>query len=138
MCSSLSVLHSSGIGEAGFRFARCFSDGAFIVSAEIADVFEAAVLFAQKETILPAPESAHAIRAAIDEALRCKESGEEKTILFGLTGTGYFDLNAYTAYKNGTMTNYIPSDEELARCAAALPQIEEDAPQIAAALSRAV
>ena len=64
--------------------------------------------------------------AAIDEALRCKETGEEKTILFGLTGTGYFDLNAYTAYKTGTMTNYIPTDEELARCAAELPQIAED------------
>ena len=76
-------------------------------------VFEAAVLFAKRETILPAPESAHAIRAAIDEALRCKESGQSKTILFGLTGTGYFDMFAYESYLSGTMQDYIPTDAEL-------------------------
>ena len=65
------------------------------------------------ETILPAPESSHAIRAAIDEALKCKETGEAKTILFGLTGTGYFDMAAYEAYHTGTMRNHIPTDEEL-------------------------
>ena len=65
------------------------------------------------EGILPAPESSHAIKVAIDEALKCKETGEEKTILFGLTGTGYFDLKAYEQYNNGTMKDYIPTDEEL-------------------------
>ena len=86
-------------------------------------VFEAAVLFAKKETILPAPESAHAIREAIDEALRCKESGEAKTILFGLTGTGYFDMTAYEAFHDGKMSDYIPTDEELAKGFDSLPQM---------------
>ncbi len=85
------------------------------VSYKQTDVFDAAVLFAKKETILPAPESSHAIKAAIDVALECKEKNEEKTILFGLTGTGYFDMTAYAQYLDKTMTNYIPSDEEIAR-----------------------
>lgn len=93
------------------------------VAVEQSKVFEAAVLFAKKETILPAPESAHAIRAAIDEALRCKESGEKKTILFGLTGTGYFDMTAYEAYHEGRMSDYIPTDEELRKGFDSLPQI---------------
>ena len=75
-------------------------------------VFEAAVLFAKTETILPAPESAHAIKGAIDEALKCKETGEEKTILFGLTGTGYFDLKAYEKFIGGEMSDYIPTDKD--------------------------
>ena len=83
------------------------------VSYKQTDVFEAAVLFAKKETILPAPESSHAIRCAIDEALKCKETGEEKTILFGLTGTGYFDMTAYSQYLDNTMSDYIPTDEEI-------------------------
>ena len=83
------------------------------VSAKQTDVFQAATLFAKVETILPAPESSHAIRCAIDEAIKCKETGEAKTILFGLTGTGYFDMSAYEAYHNGTMTNHVPADEEL-------------------------
>ena len=82
-------------------------------SVEQTSVFEAAEYFARTEGILPAPESSHAIRAAIDEALKCKETGEAKTILFGLTGTGYFDMAAYEAYHNGTMRNHIPTDEEL-------------------------
>jgi tryptophan synthase beta chain len=86
-------------------------------------VFEAAALFAKHETILAAPESSHAIRAAIDEALKCKETGEAKTILFGLTGTGYFDLSAYTQYREGKMTDYIPSDEDLEKGFASLPKI---------------
>lgn len=86
-------------------------------------VFEAAALFSRVETILPAPESAHAIRAAIDEALKCKETGEEKTILFGLTGTGYFDMSAYSDYHAGTMNDYIPTDEDLQRGFASLPAI---------------
>jgi len=79
-------------------------------------VFEAAKLFAKVEGILPAPESSHAIRAAIDEAVNCKESGEEKVILFGLTGTGYFDMTAYEKYNNGIMSDYIPTDEEIEKC----------------------
>ena len=75
------------------------------------------------DAILPAPESAHAIRAAIDEALRCKESGEKKTILFGLTGTGFFDMAAYTRFNEGTMSDYIPSDEELQRSFDTLPKV---------------
>jgi len=87
-------------------------------------VFEAATLFARVEGLLPAPESAHAIRAAIDEALKCKETGEEKTILFGLSGTGYFDLGAYMQYNEGTMQDYIPTDEDLAKGLACIPQVE--------------
>ncbi|NLG24947.1 MAG: pyridoxal-phosphate dependent enzyme, partial [Clostridiales bacterium] len=82
-------------------------------AVEQSKVFEAAVQFAKCETILPAPESAHAIRAAIDEALLCRESGERKTILFGLTGTGYFDMSAYSAYAEGRMGDHVPTDEEL-------------------------
>lgn len=94
------------------------------VSVEQTSVFEAAVQFARIEGILPAPESSHAIRVAIDEALKCKETGEEKTILFGLTGTGYFDLTAYQRYNDGNMTDYIPTDEDLAKGFAGLPKVE--------------
>ena len=87
-------------------------------------VFEAATLFARTEGTLPAPESAHAIRAAIDEALRCKESGESKTIVFGLTGTGYFDMFAYGKFNDGQMSDYIPTDEEIARGFAQLPEMK--------------
>lgn len=79
-------------------------------------VFEAAKLFAKVEGILPAPESSHAIRAVIDEAVKCKESGEGKVILFGLTGTGYFDMTAYEKFNNGIMSDYIPSDQEIEKC----------------------
>ncbi|MBR3685710.1 MAG: TrpB-like pyridoxal phosphate-dependent enzyme [Clostridia bacterium] len=83
-------------------------------------VFEAATLFAKTEGILPAPESSHAIRVAIDEALKCKESGEKKVILFGLTGTGYFDLFAYKRFNDGEMVDYAPSDEEIENALAKL------------------
>lgn len=86
-------------------------------------VFEAAVLFAKLETILPAPESAHAIRCAIDEAVKCRETGEAKTILFGLTGTGYFDMAAYSSYLEGTMVDHIPTDEELRPGFDSLPKL---------------
>ena len=86
-------------------------------------VFEAAELFARVEGTLPAPESSHAIRVAIDEALKCKETGEEKTIIFGLTGTGYFDMTAYQKFNDGLMTDYIPTDEELEASFQQLPQI---------------
>ena len=92
-------------------------------AVEQTSVFEAAEQFARIEGILPAPESSHAIRAAIDEAIRCRETGEEKTILFGLTGTGYFDLTAYQAFNDGKMTDYIPTDEELAQSIATLPKV---------------
>ena len=88
------------------------------------DVFDAAVLFARAEGTLPAPESSHAIRVAIDEALRCKETGESKNILFGLTGTGYYDLYAYAQYNDHTMTDYIPTDEDLKRSLDKLPKME--------------
>ncbi len=88
-------------------------------------VFEAAETFARTEGILPAPESSHAICAAIDEAMKCKETGEEKTILFGLTGTGYFDLVAYEKFHDGKMDDYVPTDEELAQYRARLPRVQE-------------
>ncbi|MDD6213327.1 MAG: TrpB-like pyridoxal phosphate-dependent enzyme [Clostridiales bacterium] len=90
-------------------------------TVEQTSVFEAATIFAQYEGILPAPESSHSIRAAIDEALKCKETGEEKTILFGLTGTGYFDMLAYEQYNNRTMHDEIPSDEDLKPSLNAIP-----------------
>lgn len=93
-------------------------------SVEQTAVFEAAELFARVEGTLPAPESSHAIRAAIDEALKCKETGEEKTILFGLTGTGYFDLKAYEQFNDKTMTDVIPTDEQIAASLAKLPKAE--------------
>ena len=93
------------------------------VSVKQTDVFEAAELFARVEGILPAPESSHAIRVAIDEALKCKETGEEKTIVFGLTGTGYFDMVAYEKFHDGQMSDYIPTDDELAAYRAKLPKI---------------
>ena len=88
-------------------------------------VFEAAEYFARVEGILPAPESSHAIRVAIDEAIRCRETGEEKTILFGLTGTGYFDMVAYQKYNDGQMSDTIPTDEELAASFAGLPKVPD-------------
>ena len=93
------------------------------VSVEQTKVFEAATMFARVETILPAPESAHAIRAAVDEAVKCRETGERKTILFGLTGTGYFDMTAYAAFHEGKMNDYIPTDEDLQKGFDGLPKI---------------
>ena len=108
--------HAGGLRYHGMSpiISKLYHDGYIeAVSAKQTDVFKSAILFAQKETIFPAPESSHAIKVAIDEALKCKETGEEKTILFGLTGTGYFDMTAYSSYLDGTMTDYIPTDEEL-------------------------
>ena len=85
---------------------------------------DAAELFARTEGTLPAPESSHAIKAAIDEALKCKETGEAKNILFGLTGTGYFDMVAYEKFHNGEMSDYIPTDEDLAKAFATLPKVD--------------
>lgn len=94
------------------------------VSVEQTEVFAAAEQFARVEGILPAPESSHAIRVAIDEALKCKETGEEKTIVFGLTGTGYFDMVAYGKYNDGEMTDYIPTDADLEPGFAGLPNVD--------------
>lgn len=110
MSSTLSELYHQGLMEA--------------TSVKQTDVFEAAEYFARVEGILPAPESSHAIRVAIDEALKCKETGEEKTIVFGLTGTGYFDMVAYEKFHNGDMDDYIPTDEELEIYRSKLPIIE--------------
>ena len=93
------------------------------VSVKQTDVFEAAQYFARTEGILPAPESSHAIRAAIDEAVRCRESGKAETILFGLTGTGYFDMTAYQAFNDHTMGDYIPTDDDIAKGLAKLPEV---------------
>ncbi len=111
MSSTLSQLYHDGYMEA--------------TSVEQTKVFEAAEQFARVEGILPAPESSHAIRVAIDEALKCKETGEEKTILFGLTGTGYFDMVAYEKFHNGEMTDYVPTDAELEESFAKLPKVNE-------------
>ena len=92
-------------------------------SVEQTKVFEAAEQFARIEGILPAPESSHAIRVAIDEAIKCRETGEEKTIVFGLTGTGYFDMVAYEKFHNGEMSDFIPTDAQLAESFATLPQV---------------
>lgn len=93
-------------------------------SVEQTEVFKAAQTFARVEGILPAPESSHAIKVAIDEAMKCKETGEAKNIVFGLIGTGYFDMYAYQRFNDGVMSDYVPTDEELAKAVASLPVIE--------------
>ena len=118
--------HAGGLRFHGMStvLSQLYHDGYMeAVAVEQTKVFEAAEQFARIEGILPAPESSHAIRVAIDEALKCKETGEEKTILFGLTGTGYFDLVAYEKFHNGEMPNNIPTDEEIAANIARLPNI---------------
>ena len=111
MSSVLSQLYHDGLMEA--------------VSVKQTEVFEAAEQFARVEGILHAPESSHAIRIAIDEAMKCKQTGEEKTILFGLTGTGYFDMYAYENFHDGKMTDYIPTEEDLKRGFAGIPNVKE-------------
>ena len=111
MSSTLSQLYHDGLMEA--------------VSVQQTAVFEAAEQFARIEGILPAPESSHAIRVAIDEAMKCKETGEEKTILFGLTGTGYFDMVAYEKFHDGLMSDSIPTDEEIAKSLSHLPKVNQ-------------
>lgn len=108
--------HAGGLRFHGMNptISKLYHDGYLeAVSVKQTDVFDAATTFARTEGTLPAPESSHAIRVAIDEALKCKETGEKKVILFNLTGTGYFDMTAYMAYQNGTMTDYIPTDADL-------------------------
>jgi len=118
--------HAGGLRYHGMSpiISKLYHDGYIEACAvEQTKVFEAATLFARREGILPAPESAHAIKVAIDEALKCKETGEKKTIIFGLTGTGYFDLAAYISYNEGTMTDYIPTDEDLEKGFATIPKV---------------
>jgi len=118
--------HAGGLRYHGMSpiLSKLYHDGYMeAVAVEQNNVFEAATFFAKQESILPAPESAHAIACAIDEALKCKESGEAKTILFGLTGTGYFDMSAYSAYHDGTMTDYLPDDAQLEEGFKSLPKI---------------
>ena len=122
-----SANHAGGLRFHGMStiMSQLYHDGYFEARAvEQTSVFEAATLFARVEGTLPAPESSHAIRVAIDEALKCKETGEERTIVFGLTGTGYFDLKAYAQYNDGTMTDVIPTDEDLAKSLAQLPKVD--------------
>ncbi len=121
-----SANHAGGLRFHGMSptLSQLYHDGYMeAVSVEQTSVFEAAEQFARVEGILPAPESSHAIRAAIDEALKCKETGEEKTIVFGLTGTGYFDMVAYEKYNNGEMSDTIPTDEDIAASIAKLPKV---------------
>lgn len=123
-----SANHAGGLRYHGMSsiLSQLYHDGYMEArSVEQTSVFEAAELFARVEGTLPAPESSHAIRAAIDEALKCKETGKEKTILFGLTGTGYFDLKAYEQYNDGKMTDIIPTDEQIEASLRQLPVVEK-------------
>ena len=122
-----SANHAGGLRFHGMStiLSQLYHDGLMEARAvEQTSVFEAAELFARVEGTLPAPESSHAIRAAIDEALKCKETGEAKTIVFGLTGTGYFDLKAYESFNDGTMSDVIPTDEDIAASLAKLPEVK--------------
>ena len=119
--------HSGGLRYHGMNpiLSQLYADGLMeATTVKQTEVFEAAEYFARVEGILPAPESSHAIRVAMDEAIKCRETGEEKTILFGLTGTGYFDMVAYEKFNNGQMTDYVPTDDDLAIGFAGLPEVE--------------
>lgn len=121
-----SASHAGGLRFHGMStiLSQLYDDGLMEArTVEQTSVFEAAEQFARVEGILPAPESSHAIRAAIDEALKCKATGKEKTILFGLTGTGYFDLLAYEKFNDGSMSDLIPTDEQIAESLAKLPKV---------------
>lgn len=123
-----SANHAGGLRYHGMNsvLSQLYADGLMEArSVEQTEVFAAAEKFARIEGILPAPESAHAIKVAMDEAMKCKETGEEKVIVFGLTGTGYFDMFAYEKFHDGKMQDYIPTDEELAVGLAGLPKVEE-------------
>ena len=122
-----SANHAGGLRFHGMStiLSQLYHDGLMEARAlEQTSVFEAAEMFARVEGTLPAPESSHAFRAAIDEALKCKETGEAKTIVFGLTGTGYFDLKAYESFNDGTMSDVIPTDEDIAASLAKLPEVK--------------
>ena len=121
--------HAGGLRYHGMNstLTKLYKDNFIEARAETqTDVFDAAIKFMKVEGILPAPESSHAIKAAIDEALECKKTGEKKVILFGLSGTGYFDLSAYMEYNNKTMSDYIPTDEDLKQGFASIPDIPQN------------
>ncbi|MDR1252394.1 MAG: TrpB-like pyridoxal phosphate-dependent enzyme [Treponema sp.] len=121
--------HAGGLRYHGMNsvLSKLYHDGYLEARSEVqTEVFDAAIRFAKVEGILPAPESSHAIKAAIDEALECKRTGEKKTILFGLTGTGYFDMTAYMAYNAKTMSDQIPSDADLEQGFATVPDIPQN------------
>jgi len=125
-----SANHAGGLRYHGMNstLSKLYKDGLLEARAEVqTDIFDAAVRFMKAEGILPAPESSHAIKAAIDEALECKKTGEKKVILFGLSGTGYFDMTAYISYRNKTMSDKIPTDEDLEKGFASIPQIPANA-----------
>jgi len=124
-----SANHAGGLRYHGMNstLSKLYRDGFLEARAETqTEVFDAAVKFMKAEGILPAPESSHAIKAAIDEAVECKKTGEKKVILFGLTGTGYFDMTAYMSYNNKTMSDQIPTDADLERGFASIPGIPQN------------
>ena len=119
--------HAGGLRYHGMSsiVSQLYDDGLIeATSVEQTEVFKNAVKFARVEGILPAPESSHAITVAIQEALKCKETGEQKNIVFGLTGTGYFDMYAYQSYLDGTMKDYVPTDEDIAKSLANVPKVD--------------
>ncbi len=121
-----SASHAGGLRYHGMSsvVSQLYHDGLIeATSVDQTSVFAAATQFAKVEGILPAPESSHAICVAMEEALKCRESGEEKNIVFGLTGTGYFDMYAYQRFNDGQMSDSIPTDEEIARSLAKVPHI---------------
>jgi tryptophan synthase beta chain len=121
--------HAGGLRYHGMSpiISKLYRDNIIEAKAvEQTGVFDAAIMFARTEGILPAPESSHAIRVAINEALECKKTGEKKTILLGLSGTGYFDMSAYTSYNNKTMSDYIPTDKDLEKGFASIPHIPQN------------
>ena len=124
-----SANHAGGLRYHGMNstLSKLYKDGFLEARSEVqTDVFDAAIKFMKVEGILPAPESSHAIKAAIDEALVCKKKGEKKVILFGLSGTGFFDMTAYASYNNKTMNDHIPSDADLKRGFASIPDIPQN------------
>jgi len=119
--------HAGGLRYHGMSpiLSQLYADGLMeAVTVNQTEVFAAAEEFARVEGILPAPESSHAIKVAIDEAMKCKETGEEKTIVFGLTGTGYFDMFAYERFHDGKMVDYVPTEEDLAKGFARIPKLD--------------
>jgi tryptophan synthase beta chain len=124
-----SANHAGGLRYHGMSpiLSKLYHDGYMEARSEVqTDVFDASIQFMKTEGILAAPESSHAIKAAIDEALECKKTGEKKVILFGLSGTGYFDLSAYMQYNAKTLSDKIPSDEDLAKGFATIPDIPQN------------
>jgi tryptophan synthase beta chain len=125
-----SANHAGGLRYHGMSsiLSKLYRDGYLEARAEVqTNVFDAALRYMKADGILPAPESSHAIKAAIDEALECKKTGEKKVILFGLSGTGYFDMTAYMAYNNKSMNDYVPSDADLEKGFATIPPVPQNA-----------